>query len=104
MTKKKTPGKAPGIDLDGIKRSVSPSPTETPADQPIESTEDAKGLLNAVAREIEAEKENEELTTLSARVPKDVARRIKREALAHDLKVGVYLRKILAHTFPPLST
>lgn len=96
--KKRTPGKAPGMNIEEIKRSAK---TSQPKPTHSQQSEDAEGLLSAVALEIQAEKENEDLTTLSARVPKEVAKRIKREALAHDLKVGVYLRKILTHTFPP---
>ncbi len=101
MIKKKTPGVAPGMNLDEIRNSISTTKHE--ALEKSARSEEAGSLLSAVALEIQAEKENEDLTTLSARVPKDVARRIKKEALTHDLKVGVYLRKILSHAFPPAN-
>lgn len=86
---RKTPGKVPGMnfvdELSSMEVETHPSSIKT-------------HLMEEIAKEIQSERE-EDLITISARLPRSLAKKIRAEAFSNELNVGTYLRKFLAHAF-----
>ncbi len=89
---RKTPGQVPGLDF--VDEIISTENAFNVGD----FNSKKGGFLEEISKEIRSEKE-EDLITISARVPRSLARKIREEAFSNELNVGSYLRKFLSHAF-----